>query len=109
MSRTTNATPPAPNSPTRPSISYGKRFPGTGPICVIRSPTISASYRPRIFGLWRERGIDKVLQADFEARPHDPDGAHDAAARRGLLRAEHMLNARADATLYPVRRCFDLR
>ena len=56
-SRTTNATRHAPNSPTRRSVSCGKRFPATGRTYAIRSPTISASYRPRIFGLWRERGI----------------------------------------------------
>ena len=56
-SRTTNATRHAPNSPTRRSVSCGKRFSATGRTYAIRSPTISASYRPRIFGLWRERGI----------------------------------------------------
>jgi hypothetical protein len=53
--------------------------------------------------------VGKILQADLEARPDDPDGAHDAATRRGLLRPKHMLDARADAALRPVRRRFGLR
>ena len=71
MSRTTNATQPAPNSPTRRSISCGKRFPGTGRICAIRSPTISASYRPRIFGLWRERVYLRCDPQISDAQPAD--------------------------------------
>jgi transposase len=62
MSRTTNATPHALNSPTRRSISCAITFPGTGRACVIRSPTISASYRGRIFGLSPERGIGQSIQ-----------------------------------------------
>ena len=34
---------------------------------MIRSPTISASYRPRIFGLWRERGIDEIEKPKIDA------------------------------------------
>ena len=51
MSRTTNATQLAPNSPMRRSVSCVKRFPGIGRTSVIRSPTIFASSTPRIFGL----------------------------------------------------------
>ena len=53
--------------------------------------------------------VDKVLQADLEARPDDPNGANEPAARRGLLRDEHMLDAGADAALRPVRRRLRLR
>ena len=31
----------------------------------------------------------KVLQADLDARPDDPDGAHDAATPRGLTKNVH--------------------
>ena len=49
-SRTTNATPHAPNSPMRRLVSCVKQCPGTGRTSVIRSPTISASSTQRIFG-----------------------------------------------------------
>jgi hypothetical protein len=42
MSRTTNATPCLPNSPTRCSVFCAKRFLEIGPTCVIQSPTICA-------------------------------------------------------------------
>ena len=50
----------APNSPTRRSISCVEKFPEIRRTYAIRSPTISASYRPRIFGLSREQGIAKL-------------------------------------------------
>ena len=51
MSRTTSATQLAPNSPMRRSVSCVKQSPRIGRTSVIRSPTISASSTPRIFGL----------------------------------------------------------
>ena len=47
--------------------------------------------------------VGEVLQADFGARPHDADRAHDPAAHRTLLRAEYMLDASADSALGAVR------
>ena len=49
-SRTTNATPHAPNSPMRRLVSCVKQCLGTGRTSVIGSPTISASSTQRIFG-----------------------------------------------------------
>src|SRR2546423_13079895 len=40
--------------------------------------------------------VGEVLQADFGARPHDADRAHDPATHRTLLRAEYVLDASAD-------------
>jgi hypothetical protein len=47
--------------------------------------------------------VGQVLQADLGARSHNADRAHDPAARRILLRSEHMLDARADSALGAVR------
>src|SRR5208283_1701259 len=81
MSRTTSATQLAPNSPMRRSGSCVKKFPRIGRTSAIRSPTISASSTPRIFGLWRERGI--VQQPDFFRTLRRPLGI-----RRVLRKAE---------------------
>ena len=39
--------------------------------------------------------VGKVLQADFGARPHHANRAHDPTARRALLRPEYMLDTSA--------------
>lgn len=43
--------------------------------------------------------VGEVLQADLDPRPRDPDRAHEASARRVLLRREHGLDARAPVLL----------
>ena len=50
-SPTTNATPHAPSSPPSHSTSCAKRFPKTGRNSATGSPTISASFHPKNFGL----------------------------------------------------------
>jgi hypothetical protein len=66
----------APNSPTQRSISCVKKFPEVGRTYAIRSPTISASYRPRIFGLSRERSIVQI-------RRQTPGGSRQAPETGG--------------------------
>src|SRR5208283_3831174 len=93
MSRTTSATQLAPNSPMRRSGSCVKKFPRIGRTSAIRSPTISASSTPRIFGLWRERGIPFMTMAQSQTPP--------VAANQQLLKSEELDALVAPIALYP--------
>ena len=42
--------------------------------------------------------VGEVLQAELKAGPDNSDRAHEAAARRRLLRTEHMFDARTNAS-----------
>ena len=47
--------------------------------------------------------VGQVLQANFGARSHDANRAHDPAARRGLLSCEHVFDAGANFASVVVR------
>jgi hypothetical protein len=49
--------------------------------------------------------VDEVLQTDLGQRPYDADGARDPAPRCVFLRAEDVLDARADLALAAVSSC----
>ena len=53
--------------------------------------------------------VGEIGEADLRLRPDLSDGAHDPAARRGLLRPEHVLDASADLALLSVGRLLRLR
>jgi hypothetical protein len=53
--------------------------------------------------------VGKVLQADFSFGAYDADRPHDPATRRGLLSAEHVLDASPNFALLAVRILLRLR
>src|SRR5204863_6597314 len=76
---------------------HGFPFPPAASVGTLQT-TPSPSCRGEAFQRHQAANVvGQVLQADLGARPHDADRSHDPAARRALLRPEHML----DASAYP--------
>src|SRR5208282_5704285 len=87
----TSATPPHGSSPGKCSPSYARKSRKTGRTCAIRSRTISASSTQRIFGFWRELGIqgqvrgygggwgeEAAVSGRRECEAEEAFGGHDA-------------------------------